>query len=505
MRCEDLAEKVQEDVPTLLTERDGQEFDEQQGIKLNSVGVGFLTNQQMALDTKHLKEELQELSLQELSSQGERSGTHAAPTRTNQTDSESAYGYTAGVQEPNERSEVHTELQGNNCEGRPEDQHRTEFHSENSSDLPTSDEKTNSTFKDESPSGPREDPMQQEKGVTGLANMRNTCYMNAALQALRHNTEISAFFLETRYQQWIQRKPDSPKVDLVKAYADLLRSLWSASKPAYVRPIGFIQSMIPAAVQAGFDQFQVPLQHDSHEFLTFLLDQLHEGMAEEVNIEINRPVPTSVQDKAIQHALEAWKRIFSKQYSPFTEMIYGLFRTTLTCERCKATSDSWETFNCLKLHFPSEGATLESMLAEEFQPETIEGYACETCSPTRTTATKQTRIWRLPRMILINLKRFTMDGRKLYTSFQMPTDNALVFKPFFSADSPEPSQHQAYECFATVDHHGSAGGGHYTAQGKSPLTDKWHFFDDETASSITEPQFGTSTYILFFKPSSKTT
>lgn len=345
----------------------------------------------------------------------------------------------------------------------------------------------------------------ENKGVSGIANMRNTCYMNSALQALRHNTEISAFFLENKHEQWIQRKPGSPKVELVKAYADLLKSLWSASRPAYVRPSGFLQSMIPAAIAAGFDQFQVPLQHDSHEFLTFLLDQLHEGMAEEVNIEINRPKPLTQQDRAIQNALEAWKRLFGKQYSPFTEMIYGLFRVTMKCERCKNTSDTWETFNCIKLpmHHGNESATLDSMLKEEFQEETIEGYACEKCSPERTTATRQVRIWRLPRMIILVLKRFTMDGRKLYTPFQMPSSEGLVFKPYFSLDSPEPSQHQSYDCFATVDHHGSSGGGHYTAQGKSPLTDKWHMFDDETASPIGEPKFGVSTYILFLKPSSK--
>ena len=347
-----------------------------------------------------------------------------------------------------------------------------------------------------------------DKGVTGIANMRNTCYMNAALQALRHNTEISAFFLENRFNQWIDRKPNSPKVELVRAYADLLRSLWSASKPAYVRPTGFIQSMIPAAVAAGFEQFQIPLQHDSHEFLTFLLDQLHEGMAEEVNIEINRPKAISEQDRSIESALIAWKRIFGKQYSPFTEMVYGLFRSTLTCQTCQHKSDSWETFNCLKLPVPAASAseapaTLHSMLKEEFKDETIEGYACDKCSPTRTTAVRQVRIWRLPRMILLSLKRFTPDGRKLYTNFQLPSSETIVFQPYFSTDSPEPSQHQAYECFATVDHHGSAGGGHYTAQAKSPLTEKWHAFDDETASSISEPHYGISTYILFLKPSSK--
>jgi ubiquitin C-terminal hydrolase len=348
-----------------------------------------------------------------------------------------------------------------------------------------------------------------EKGVTGLLNMRNTCYMNAVLQALRHNTELSAFFLENRHEQWVSRKPDSPKVNLVKGTADLLRSLWSGSKPAYVRPEGFLQCMHPAAIAAGFDQFAVPMQHDSHEFLTFLLDQLHEGMAEEVNIEITRPPPLTSKEKAIQNALEAWKRNFSKSYSPLTEMIYGLMRASYTCTKCGNIVDKYETFNCLKLPIPKQmdlsGATptLQSMLTEEFQEERIDGYACEKCTPERPTVICRRSIWRLPRMLCLSIKRFSYDGRKIHTPIQFDVNEPLTLTRFFTPDSPEPSVNQAYECFATVDHHGVAGGGHYTAQGKSPLSDTWHVFDDETAQAVSEPHFGESTYIMLFKPSRK--
>jgi ubiquitin carboxyl-terminal hydrolase 8 len=436
-------------------------------------------------------------------------GIHAVRERTDQSDSESE---SEDIEESPEHSEIvraHTESQESSCEGHLGDQHHTVLHSESSSDIATEVEKTNSTFKADSPSSSMGDTMKQttlDKGVTGLANMRNTCYMNSTLQALRHNTELSAFFLEQRHTQWIDRKPSSPKVELVKGYADLLKSLWSGSKPAYIRPQGFIQAMIPAAVAAGFDQFQIPLQHDSHEFLTFMLDQLHEGMAEEVNIEINRPPPVTERDRAIQQALEAWKRYFGKQYSPFTEMIYGLLQITMTCETCKTKSNTWETFNCLKLPVPIKSetpVTLESMLNEEFQEETIEGYACDKCSPHRTVAKRTMRIWRLPRMVVLVLKRFTPDLRKIYTDFTFPQADPIVFQRYFSPDSPEPSQQQPYECFATVDHHGSSGGGHYNAQAKSPLTEKWNLFDDETASPISEPNFGVSTYILFLKPSAK--
>lgn len=424
--------------------------------------------------------------------------------RTSQTGSELVTGDTEEDQAQTERNQGDTGSQENSYEGHQEDLRHREFHTDEltSSNLSTLGADSNSTFKAAPPSSLME--ARQEKGVTGLANMRNTCYMNSALQALRHNTEISAFFLENKHEQWLANKPGSAKVELVKGYSDLLRSLWSGSKPSYIRPLGFIQTMLPAAVEAGFDQFQVPLQHDSHEFLTFLLDQLHEGMAEEVNIEINRPRAITQQDKAIQGALEAWKRMFSKQYSPFTEMIYGLFRITMTCQNCHHSSDAWETFNCLKVPISKsdEAANFMDLLKEEFHEETIEGYACEKCSPTRTTATRRTFIWRLPRMVVLVLKRFTPDGKKIYTNFKFP-EEPIVFKQFFSLDSPEPSQHQPYECFATVDHHGSSGGGHYTAQAKSPLTDKWNMFDDETASSISEPHYGISTYIVFLKPSSK--
>ena len=349
----------------------------------------------------------------------------------------------------------------------------------------------------------------EDKGVTGLLNMRNTCYMNAALQALRHNTELSAFFLENKHEHWVEKKPGSPKVELVKGYADLLRSLWAGSKPAYVRPEGFLQCMHPAALQAGFDQFTIPMQHDSHEFLTFLLDQLHEGMAEEVNIEITRPPPQTSQEKAVHGALEAWKRAFGKSYSPLTEMIYGLLRVNLTCTKCGNSTDNFETFNCLKVAIPKaldlsgSKPTISSLVTAELHEERIEGYACEKCSPDRPAVICKRSIWRLPRMLCLCVKRFTPDGRKIHTPLQFDTNAPVNFRQHFTPDSPEPSQNQMYECFASVDHHGVAGGGHYTAQGKSPLSEKWHMFDDETAYSIAEPQFGESTYILFFKPSSK--
>jgi ubiquitin C-terminal hydrolase len=436
--------------------------------------------------------------------------------RTGQTVFGSVAGYMRGPLGHSQTKKNRIVRRGSSYEGHPETRRHIRSHSWSSSrNVPTLYTKNDSTFNTGFKGNKQTTkhmealPRNEEKGVTGILNMRNTCYMNAAIQALRHNTELSAFFLENKHEQWVQKKSSSPKVELVKGYADLLRSLWSGSKPAYVRPEGFLQCMHPAAIAAGFDQFAIPLQHDSHEFLTFLLDQIHEGMAEEVNIEITRGPPVTPRDKAIQSALEAWKLSFGKSYSPLTEMIYGLIRVSLTCQTCQTCYDKWETFNCLKLPISTSldvsgnRPTIESMLLDELKSETIEGYACEKCSPQRTTVVRKCSIWRLPRMLCLSVKRFSYDGRKIHTPISFQHTTPISFGQHFSADSPEPSRNQAYECFATVDHHGVAGGGHYTAQAMSPLTEKWHMFDDETAYSIAEPQFGESTYILFLKPSTK--
>ena len=434
--------------------------------------------------------------------------TRVARKNTNQTDFLSAAGHTAkylGHWKTRKNYKVRLE---NSYGGHPEDPHHRLFDSSDKTLLATpswsrlrfSSFKGIARMKSMEPSEVQQ-ANPQEKGATGLMNMRNTCSMNAALQAFRHNTEISAFFLENRHEGWISKKEKTAKVELVAGYADLLKSLWSGSKPAYIRPQGFLQSMFPAAKESGFDHFLIPEQHDSHEFLTFLLDQLHEGMAEEVSIEIRRPEPTNDHERAIQSALEAWKNIFGKQYSPLTEMIYGLLRTTYICQGCQKSRDMWESFNCIKLPLHKEKSSFEEMLDEEFKAEEISDYECENCKPSRTTVICTRRIWRLPRMVSLAIKRFTPDGRKIHTKIQFQQEQPITFEKYFSADSPEPSRTQIYDCFATIDHHGSAGGGHYTSQAKSPLSEKWHLFDDETVYSLENPQFGESTYVLFLKPS----
>jgi ubiquitin carboxyl-terminal hydrolase 8 len=345
-----------------------------------------------------------------------------------------------------------------------------------------------------------------EKGLVGLGNLGNTCYMNSCLQALRNTTEMTAFFLEARHQDFLKGKQDTAKpIILTKAYVDLLQCIWSGHRTQYIRPIGFFNDMCKAVDDTMYEQFKMRIAHDSHEFLGFMLDSLHEAMAEEVNIVITRPPPLTETDQMVQRALEFWKDMFRKSYSPMIDLVFGLFQREMHCQRCNKKTYSYDVFNSLKVGMPmntQDPTELHSVLEEELKDETIEEYACDHCAPVRGTAIRRTKIWKLPKILFVMLKRFSPSGAKIQTPFTHDVTADIVFDQHFSSHSPEPSRNKKYSLFATIDHFGSTQGGHYTCQAKNPLTGKWYGYDDESVVDIDSPSVGRSTYIVCFRATS---
>ena len=47
-----------------------------------------------------------------------------------------------------------------------------------------------------------------------------------------------------------------------------------------------------------------------------------------------------------------------------------------------------------------------------------------------------------------------------------------------------PPQGCLYDLYAVIQHHGAAGGGHYTAVAQHPETNTWHLYDDSCVSQV---------------------
>jgi ubiquitin C-terminal hydrolase len=334
------------------------------------------------------------------------------------------------------------------------------------------------------------------KGVVGIQNMGNTCYCNSTLQLIRACPEWNAFCLTQELSDGNTYKK------ILLAYQDILKSLWSAYKPAYVRPLGFISEIRKAVKGTVYEMFGAPIPNDSHEYLVYLLDNFHEAIKTETPYtEIPLDNTLSPVQQMVARADNGWARFVSKNNSEIVRLFFGMMRKTVHCIKCNNKTYQWEVFNSLKI--PCEGQTFMEWVENEVKPTDLEGYHCENCSKLtpgedKTNAKIYSHIWRLPSSLFITLRRFNWDGHKNTTPCPYSGEN-ISLAPFFAEESNHPSREWSYELRGVSDHHGSHLGGHYTAQFKHPISGEWWHFDDETAYKLEKPQFSSSNYIYYFR------
>ena len=331
------------------------------------------------------------------------------------------------------------------------------------------------------------------KGVVGIQNMGNTCYCNSTIQLLRACSEWNIFCLTQSFAEQAKDATDSNKRILL-AYQDILRSLWSAYLPAYVRPLGFISEVCRAVKGTPYESFGMPVPNDSHEYLVYLLDHFHEAL-KTTREHVDLPIPPTANPVERMRIMgeNGWNRYEAMNQSRVVSLFFGMTRKTTHCTNCNNDSYRWEVFNSLKV--PCEGATLYEWIQKEVnETSEIEGYVCDACHG-RHRATIQTHLWRLPTNLFVTLRRFHHDGRKNMTPCPYQGE-PLSFEHLFA---PEVQDTSRYELRGVSDHHGTHLGGHYTAQFKHPISQQWWWMDDERARLLSHPEFSSSNYIFFFK------
>ncbi|XP_036005606.1 ubiquitin carboxyl-terminal hydrolase 19 isoform X3 [Fundulus heteroclitus] len=156
--------------------------------------------------------------------------------------------------------------------------------------------------------------------------------------------------------------------------------------------------------------------------------------------------------------------------------------------------------------------TLEQCLNLFTKPEVLapeEAWYCPKCQQHRE-ASKQLLLWRLPNVLIIQLKRFSFRSfiwrDKINDMVDFPVRN-LDLSKFCIGQKDEMQQPPIYDLYAVINHYGGMIGGHYTAYARLP-SDKnsqrsdvgWRLFDDSTVTMVEESQVVTRyAYVLFYR------
>lgn len=320
---------------------------------------------------------------------------------------------------------------------------------------------------------------EEEKGVVGILNMGNTCYANSTIQLLKAFPALSKFCLSPESDP---TKPDTKEAKVWLGYRDLLNSLWSGHRPAYCRPAGFLAAIHEAVQGTQYDQFATRMPNDAHEYLVFLLDRFQTAVGKEL--------PSAPEDA--DAATKSWHTAFAKDFSPVVSKFFGQMAKSVKCSNCSHESKTYEVFNSLKVSPQMPQVSLEKALEQEFHDEEIDEYSCDNCKG-RHKASVSHKINRLPPYLFTVIRRFEGTGRKDHRPVSIENES-LLLQPFTTDGCAEADK--SYKLLGIVDHHGSAFGGHYVAQIKNLVNNRWYLYDDETAHSISGPSIGPSAYIM---------
>jgi ubiquitin C-terminal hydrolase len=365
-------------------------------------------------------------------------------------------------------------------------------------------------------------------GLSGLENIGNTCYMNSVLQCLSATDILNQYLRSKMFKNdlknGVNRLIVKDKKSKITNYDEICYQI-----PKFKTKYRFKNSItyrlyqlvkllwnincdvIPRKFKATLDEliphFSGFSQQDSHEFLSLILDMLHEEFKTDVEIlEIVQPKKINYEKiDVLDGGIKFYTNFIKKNHSIILDIFYGIFVFEIKCSSCKNSNYNYEPFNTIELDL-NDSTNINECFAKYFSSSEVD-YSCSKCDNkankenNTNKAIKTQSIFLLPNKLCIQLKRFkkieTRGGihiQKINNQIDFPLTN-LQLNQFYNLENI------SYDLYGIVNHSGSPSGGHYISYTKNMITGDFYEFNDSRVSQVKNPQaiVNPGAYLLFYE------
>ena len=320
-----------------------------------------------------------------------------------------------------------------------------------------------------------------DKGLVGLRNRGNTCYLNTSIQCLSNVELLKNYFTSDNYLLDLNNRYDKVKekklneIFLSKEFAKLIKVLW-LSTSRFIDPKNFHELM--QKMDERFIGFE---EQDSQEALSFILDSLHEGLKYNVKINYRGKIENSL-DKIMVESIENWKSNFKDGYSIISELFFGQFLNKIISleknNKNKTISKKFEMFSILSI--PIYGNTLYESMEKYFEKEKLESKYLDEKTNNYIDVYKHIRLIRIPKYLIIVLKRYINSNGFFIKS------NGIITFPIDDLDLSLYTEgydkiKSNLRLISVGCHTGCLNGGHYYTICRH-INNNWYKYDDEHVS-----------------------
>lgn len=334
----------------------------------------------------------------------------------------------------------------------------------------------------------------ENKGLSGLCNLGNTCFMNSCMQIISHIYELNDFLNLEDYKRKLKNNVDSA---ILIEWDNLRKILWNEN--CIVSPGKFLKTVQKVAKIKGIDIFTGYSQNDLPEFLLFIIDCFHNALSREIKMTISGNIENET-DKVATKCYEMIKNMYSKEYSEIWNLFYAVHVSELiSLETEKRMNITPEPFFMINLPIPknNKSPSLLDCFNLYIEDEILDGdnawYNEETNM--KETIKKKISFWSFPTILVIDFKRFNENNQKnqIYIDFPFELDLSKYVIGY-------KKNSYKYELFGVCNHSGGVLGGHYTCYVKN-ANQKWYHYNDTSVSEVQliESIVSAKAYVLFYR------